>query len=213
MQPAERQFASVQTHIPTDLRLVMLAASLWMAACQGVPKVDPPDVSLAGAGSDDNPVVFVQPDASVDSGLEEDVSPDVLADGEGPTDGQDEGDIFEDGIGGDEDAGNTQQVAEVVSDAAIDPDTVLDPDAAVEPDATPELDTDPEPDATPEPDTDPEPEVADAGPVEEDGEIGPSPMPTFSLVDHNETSSTYEDPVSPSDYLQMVSGWYFTHAS
>lgn len=34
----------------------------------------------------------------------------------------------------------------------------------------------------------------------------------FSLTDVNPNSPTYEDPVSPRDYLEMVSGWYFGHA-
>ncbi len=37
--------------------------------------------------------------------------------------------------------------------------------------------------------------------------------PTFSLVDVNTTSSTYNQPVSPGDYAGAVSGWYFGHAT
>jgi len=35
----------------------------------------------------------------------------------------------------------------------------------------------------------------------------------FELVDVNETSATFDTPVSPRDYLQRVSGWYFGHAT
>jgi hypothetical protein len=36
-----------------------------------------------------------------------------------------------------------------------------------------------------------------------------TPMPDFTLVDVNPGSATYNQGVSPSDYLQQVSGWYF----
>jgi len=45
--------------------------------------------------------------------------------------------------------------------------------------------------------------VAFSGPV----------MPDFLLEDVNATSSTFGQPVSPRDYLQQVSGWYFGHAT
>jgi hypothetical protein len=35
-----------------------------------------------------------------------------------------------------------------------------------------------------------------------------APMPDFSLTDRNSTSSTYQQPVSPRNYLGQVSGWY-----
>ena len=35
----------------------------------------------------------------------------------------------------------------------------------------------------------------------------------FSLVDLNDTSPRFDEPVSPRDYLTKVSGWYFGHAS
>lgn len=38
-------------------------------------------------------------------------------------------------------------------------------------------------------------------------------MPDFALLDVNSTSSTYNQLVSPRDYLQQVSGWYFGHAT
>lgn len=40
----------------------------------------------------------------------------------------------------------------------------------------------------------------------------PSPMPDFSLVDQNTTSPTYGQNVSPRDYLEQATGWYFGHA-
>ncbi len=42
---------------------------------------------------------------------------------------------------------------------------------------------------------------------------GAEMVPDFALVDVNSTSSTYDQPVSPRDYLQQVSGWYFGHAT
>lgn len=35
----------------------------------------------------------------------------------------------------------------------------------------------------------------------------------FSLTDVNATSATFDEPVSPRDYLSKVSGWYFGHAT
>ncbi len=35
----------------------------------------------------------------------------------------------------------------------------------------------------------------------------------FSLIDVNATSSTYGQPVSPRDYLEQISGWYFGNAT
>ena len=35
----------------------------------------------------------------------------------------------------------------------------------------------------------------------------------FSLTDVNATSATFDEPVSPRDYLGKVSGWYFGHAT
>lgn len=37
--------------------------------------------------------------------------------------------------------------------------------------------------------------------------------PDFALLDVNSTSPTYKQPVSPRDYLEQVSGWYFTYAT
>lgn len=38
-------------------------------------------------------------------------------------------------------------------------------------------------------------------------------MPDFSLKDVNATSPTYNQQVSPRDYLQQVSAWYFGQAT
>ena len=38
-------------------------------------------------------------------------------------------------------------------------------------------------------------------------------MPDFALVDVNSTSDTYNQSVSPRDYSQQISAWYFGHAS
>lgn len=45
------------------------------------------------------------------------------------------------------------------------------------------------------------------------GEGEGTAMPDFALVDRNSTSPTYEQPVSPRDYLEQVSAWYFGEAS
>ncbi len=37
-------------------------------------------------------------------------------------------------------------------------------------------------------------------------------MPDFALVDVNQSSTTANQEVSPRDYLQQVSGWYFGSA-
>jgi hypothetical protein len=38
-------------------------------------------------------------------------------------------------------------------------------------------------------------------------------LPDFALVDLNPNSPLYGRSISPRDYLEQVSGWYFTHAS
>ena len=38
-------------------------------------------------------------------------------------------------------------------------------------------------------------------------------LPTFSLNDVNATSATFNSAVSPRDYLEKVSGWYFGHST
>lgn len=35
----------------------------------------------------------------------------------------------------------------------------------------------------------------------------------FGLMDVNESSSTYDQPVSPRDFVGEVSGWYFGHST
>jgi hypothetical protein len=40
-----------------------------------------------------------------------------------------------------------------------------------------------------------------------------SMVPDFEIVDLNPNSASYEEAVSPRDYLQQVSGWYFTYAT
>ena len=39
------------------------------------------------------------------------------------------------------------------------------------------------------------------------------PMPEFQLVDLNPGSSRAGQTISPRDYLEQVSGWYFIHAT
>ncbi len=39
------------------------------------------------------------------------------------------------------------------------------------------------------------------------------PVPDFSLTDENPNSGTYGQAVSPRDYLEVASGWYFGHAT
>ena len=46
-----------------------------------------------------------------------------------------------------------------------------------------------------------------------EGEGSAQAMPDFALVDVNGTSSSYNQAVSPSDYLEQVTGWYFTYAT
>ena len=41
----------------------------------------------------------------------------------------------------------------------------------------------------------------------------PVPMPDFTLTDVNPTSPSADEAVSPRDYLQRVSAWYFGHAT
>ncbi len=46
-------------------------------------------------------------------------------------------------------------------------------------------------------------------PTSGDGE----PAPDYALLDVNPNSSTHDQSVSPRDYLEQVSGWYFAHAT
>jgi hypothetical protein len=42
---------------------------------------------------------------------------------------------------------------------------------------------------------------------------GSQPVPDFRLVDVNPFSATAGQPVSPRDYLGVLSAWYFGHAT
>ena len=49
---------------------------------------------------------------------------------------------------------------------------------------------------------------------DDSGSDDPPPvMPDFSLTDVNPNSATYNQKVSPRDYLTKVSAWYFGHAT
>lgn len=41
----------------------------------------------------------------------------------------------------------------------------------------------------------------------------PATLSDFSLTDQNETSATYGQAISPSDYRGMATAWYFGHAT
>jgi hypothetical protein len=43
--------------------------------------------------------------------------------------------------------------------------------------------------------------------------VTPSSMADFSLVDVNHNSASHNQAVSPRDYLDQVSAWYFGHAT
>jgi hypothetical protein len=47
--------------------------------------------------------------------------------------------------------------------------------------------------------------------AEAEGSDGP--VPDFELLDVNPDSDTFDQNVSPRDYLQQASGWYFGYAS
>ena len=54
----------------------------------------------------------------------------------------------------------------------------------------------------------------DVGEGEADfGEGEGTPRPDFHLTDVNSASSRYNQTISPRDYLQQVSAWYFGHAT
>jgi hypothetical protein len=46
-----------------------------------------------------------------------------------------------------------------------------------------------------------------------EGEDQQPPVADFTLADVNTSSASYTQPVSPRDYLQQVSAWYFGHAT
>ena len=59
-------------------------------------------------------------------------------------------------------------------------------------------------------------DTSDTDPVDTDtGSVGPGPnaVVDFSLPDTNPSSPTVGQTVSPRDYLQQVSGWYFIKAT
>ena len=45
------------------------------------------------------------------------------------------------------------------------------------------------------------------------GALPTGPVSDFSLIDLNPASFTSGEVVSPRDYLEQVSGWYFAHAT
>jgi hypothetical protein len=46
-----------------------------------------------------------------------------------------------------------------------------------------------------------------------EGELAENPVADFALVDTNPTSGTYNQAVSPRDYLDQTSAWYFAHST
>ena len=50
-------------------------------------------------------------------------------------------------------------------------------------------------------------------PLLAEAESSSDPYPDFSLADVNPTSPSFEQNVSPRDYLGQVSGWYFGFAT
>ena len=55
--------------------------------------------------------------------------------------------------------------------------------------------------------------TASSAPASATAGAGYDQVPDFSLIDLNTTSLTFNQAVSPRDYLQKVSGWYFGHAT
>ena len=45
------------------------------------------------------------------------------------------------------------------------------------------------------------------------GTAGEAAQPDFHLDEVSTTSSSFDTPVSPRDYLEQVSAWYFGHAT
>ena len=45
------------------------------------------------------------------------------------------------------------------------------------------------------------------------GSAGDAAQPDFHLADVNTTSASFDSSVSPRDYLDQVSAWYFGHAN
>lgn len=46
-----------------------------------------------------------------------------------------------------------------------------------------------------------------------EGELGANPVPDFSLTDVNPNSATYNQTVSPRQYLGKITAWYFGHST
>ena len=84
---------------------------------------------------------------------------------------------------------------------------VVPTDVAPLPDADTDADTDTDTDTDADADTD-----ADTD-TDTDTDPGPILVPDFGLIDVNPSSNTGGTEVSPRDYLQKVSGWYFTHST
>ena len=97
-------------------------------------------------------------------------------------------------------------------DSSSDTDTA-DTDSTTPTDTgDPKDSSDPEDSDDPKDSSDPE-DTGEPKDTSTGSEVGPNALPDFSLVDVNETSPTATQNVSPRDYLQKVSGWYFTHAT
>jgi hypothetical protein len=56
-------------------------------------------------------------------------------------------------------------------------------------------------------------DVSGGAPHMAQGEAGDSQVADFHLLDVNESSATFNQRVSPRDYLGQVTGWYFGHAT
>ena len=57
--------------------------------------------------------------------------------------------------------------------------------------------------------------TGDTGGTDTGGDTEPAtdPVPDFTLVDINPASARLDEAVSPRDYLEVVSGWYFIHTT
>ncbi len=51
------------------------------------------------------------------------------------------------------------------------------------------------------------------GPTDSVNEPSDQAMPDFTIRDVNPASARYNSDVSPSDYLEKISAWYFGHAT
>ena len=107
----------------------------------------------------------------------------------------------EDGFATGEDGNCYPEEADTDTDTDTDSDTDSDTDTDTDTDSDTDTDTDTDTDSDSDTDSD------------TDAEISPDARPDFSLQDYNNTSPTTGEAVSPRDYLEKVSGWYFTHAT